>query len=256
MELSSQNTFCSNCGKRLTENERFCSRCGTMVENQTKGLQERQQVFASEKNADRKRALDELQRAYSWFSKKAESYDKYDRLTSRLSKMNKVGKIPMLVWGCILSALGMMLMLFVIEYRLSGFLFFSITMLLAGPALIVFFFVSESGRKRNVQKMQANLEQIGAELTEHYLAFGECSFGAEYSNPQILAKILNLVQSGRADTIKEGINIMISDLKMNEMVELSRITAQNSEIAAKNAASAARGTKASAVFSAASFFLK
>ncbi len=207
------------------------------------------------RDAGRNDALDELQRAYQWFSKKQREYDEYDSISNRLPRMNRVGKRALLIWGCIIASVSLMMTFVLISQKDESFPVGLIGILI-GAAMILGFFLIEANRKKTVAQLNNRLEQLGQELTEHFIAFGKCSFGAEYSNPQIISRILNLVRSGRADSVKEGINIMLSDLRMDQMTELSRITAENAQIMARNTAAAARGAKAAAVFSAANFFFK
>ncbi len=69
----------------------------------------------------------------------------------------------------------------------------------------------------------------------------------EYANPEILEIILGMLQSGRADTIKEAINLLINDAERSEMSEYLEMIEQNT--AAIN-----EQTRVAAVFAAANFF--
>ena len=292
--------FCHNCGTKLSENDQFCLQCGAKQNVSNKRLfvanastwsgsassvepitRQTNNMYAAEGNnplapdrtmmrsvngyrdEERAHALNELQRAYEWFSQKQNAYDEYDSISNRLPKMNRVGKRPLLIWGCILTGGSFLLMLLILNltssYRVSangGLIAVVIIGMLAGAGMIAGFFIAEANRKKTISILHERLEHLGQELTDHYIAFGRCSFGAEYSNPMIINRIMNLVNSGRADSIKEGINIMLSDLRMDQMAEMSRITAENVQIIAKNSAAAARGARTAAAFSAASFFLK
>ena len=71
--------------------------------------------------------------------------------------------------------------------------------------------------------------------------------GPEYSNPHILVALRNTLQSGRADTIKECLNLMVADNNQRAMEDyLAQIQ--------QNAAQSARANTATAIFLAASFF--
>ena len=69
----------------------------------------------------------------------------------------------------------------------------------------------------------------------------------QYANPDILIVLLGYLQSGRADTIKESINIAINDINQSEMNEyLASIEAHAQAIDTQS--------RVAAIFAAASFF--
>ena len=95
--------------------------------------------------------------------------------------------------------------------------------------------------------LESKEEKFCEELYQYYLNYGYCLVSAEYTNPSNLLAILHTIESGRADTIKEAINILVEDAHRNNMEALATQTAVAS-------AAAARGATAAAVFSAANFF--
>ena len=198
--------------------------------------------FDAEASSKRAGALQEVERLYNYFSQKKAQYYEYDNLGDTLPNLERVKRRAMLVIGCILSTIG----LYVVSQTESAF---GVVVMLIGLALIGGFIAFEVKRKKQVQSVKERLENVENELTQHYQACANCQIGPEYTHPAVLERIHGLIQSGRADTIKEAINLMLSDLRMEEMAELQRVTAAN-------AASAARSAKAGAAFSAASFFLK
>ncbi len=262
--------FCGNCGTRISDGLRFCPYCGVQIqdiaEERVVPYASRETGFMEEEFTRRGReaAINELERAYDWFSEKQSKYREYDSLSKRLPKMNRVGKRALMIWGCIIASFSLLYLLIIAYTMLSRnsseglgiMLALPIVGLLIGAAMIIGFFMLDAKRRKAVHALQQKQTKIAEELTQHYIDFGPCSFGAEYSNPEIINTILNLVRSGRADSVKEGINIMISDLRMDQMTELSRTTAQHAPIIARNSAAAARGSTAAAIFSAANLFLK
>ena len=92
------------------------------------------------------------------------------------------------------------------------------------------------------------------ELYDHYLKYGNCSIGPEFTNPSNLQVILNTILSGRADTTKEAINVLVEDAHRKRMENYAAQTAEFAQKAAVNAGRAARASTVGAVFSAANFF--
>lgn len=74
-----------------------------------------------------------------------------------------------------------------------------------------------------------------------------CLIGAEYTNPKVITQLANIFRAGRADTIKEAINVLLDDAHKSN-VELQ------AQLSAQAARQAANGAKTAAVFSAARFF--
>ena len=103
--------------------------------------------------------------------------------------------------------------------------------------------------KKRAAKTFQRYDEVTAELFDYYQQYGTCLVGSEYTNPSNLITIMNTIKSGRADTTKDAINLLLEDTYRNNM---QRIAAQ----AARSAAAAARGARVGAVFSAANFFLK
>lgn len=92
------------------------------------------------------------------------------------------------------------------------------------------------------------------ELYTHYFNYKNCPIGPEYTNPANIRVILDTIISGRADTTKEAINILVEDAHRNRMENYAAQTAEFAHQAAVNAGRAARASTVGAVFSAANFF--
>ncbi len=269
-ELESDTKFCPQCGTPVREEAELpvivdvptqcCNRCGTMITKTAlycpncgnycgKGI-----PSGNRGSSERENTLMELDKMYKWFSQKANVYKRYDKLNEEISpKINRVGKKAMLIWGCIVSSIAFFILLigfYMWSYTRSlGGIVFGLLTLLVGTGLIVGFIALEAARRKKVPMIQEEMERCARELTEHYRRYGYCEIGPEYTNPEIIREIQAVVSMGRAYTIKEALNVMINDLRMDEMRELSQITAEN-------AARAARGAKTAAVFAAANFFFK
>ena len=109
---------------------------------------------------------------------------------------------------------------------------------------------------KQVVYCRTRINELAQELTQHFRAYGYCPVGPEYTNPSILQQIMSVIQSGRAETPKEAINVLLDDAHKSSMEFAAMLTARNAQAAAEYAQGAAAGATASAVFSAANFFLK
>ena len=64
-----------------------------------------------------------------------------------------------------------------------------------------------NSRLNKIEQYDQRCKQIASELKEYYQGYGPCVVGSEYSAPKILVELKSIIESGRADTIKEAINI-------------------------------------------------
>ena len=270
-------SFCSSCGSVINQGNKFCSKCGTPIgvqsasSNSTLGQQEQ----------TRKESLNELNRMIQFFGQKQQQYDEYDACGERITylsdpktqvRIRASGGKPLKIIGIILMAgclpLALIISSIFTVYLESMFsssneagaawtiLFVLILFLaLAGGLTLLIIgilknsnYASEQRKQKAIQLQQTKerLATLADELTAHYRSYGYCAVSPEYTNPKILETIKEKVWSGRADTIKEAINIMLQDEHYSEMELQAALTA-------KSAASAARGAKAAAFFSAANF---
>lgn len=86
------------------------------------------------------------------------------------------------------------------------------------------------------------MTDIENQLEVYYRDYGYCPIGIEFCDPDIIKSLADVVRTGRADTIKEAINVLLDDAHKTTMEMEARFTSQ------------AAGT--TAAFSAASFFFK
>ena len=274
--------FCPKCGNQVADGNAFCPSCGNnmsaapapAVQQQAYAPQPQQQAYApqpqqyggyaaSQRSQVRTGELNEMRRMIDYFSKKTDQYNEYDRVNDELVYLSRGYSVKKMVWGIILAVIGFVQVIYsilqVAAYSRYGsnsgttvavvFLVLGIIILGLGGLLI---FLHIRGRKAYLDRVAyANMrfDQLSEELIDYYNAYGYCPMGPEYTNPSNLAVIYDTIQSGRADTTMDAINILVEDAHRNNMEAIARQTAVNTAVAA-------RGATAGAVFSAANFFLK
>ena len=251
--------FCSYCGNQFADGMQFCLFCGQpdtgagmSAPAQPSYAPAGQPYYGTpvEQRANiRQSETAELKKMIQYFSQKKDQYDEYDRVCERLDPRKRRKKVGLLVWGILIAIVGLIVSIVGIAAESTGDFLVGLCILLGGAAMIVGFGVSSSARERNYQAACRRFDELTEELYQHYLNYGYCLVSAEYTNPSNLLAILQTIETGRADTIKEAVNILIEDAHRNRMELLARQTAISS-------AAAARGAQTAAVFSAANFFLK
>lgn len=240
--------FCNQCGKQNPDGVQFCHSCGApLAANSNVAMQQRQQ----NRNAE----MEELQRMIYYFSQNGAMYEEYDRVCAALDRTAKGKRHALLVWGIIISSIGLLILSMVLPMGLSrGSDYYAAIAIAAfpfliGQAMIVGYIVYAVNFNKKAAQLYQRYDELSFALIENYKAYGYCAVGPEYTNPSNLTAILNTIRSGRADSIKEALNVLVNDAYRNNMQQLAAQTA-------RSAAAAARGAKAGAVFSAANFFLK
>lgn len=245
--------FCSKCGQQIPDNNQFCNYCGNPTSQNQPGIVNDYQVMNSvhqyqvQKAAMRQGELRTLDSLIMHFSQKADQYDQYDAACSAVNHYGRGAKKGLIVWGAIFTVFGLIFQLARNSYvpvlgnvGLCIFLFPGLLMIFGGIMMQV-------ANKKNYNQALSTWEALSTELSYHYHAYPNCPIGPEYSNPHILMVLRNTFQSGRADTIKECLNLMIADSNQRAMENyLNDIQ--------RNTALIARASTTTAIFMAASFF--
>ena len=245
--------FCPYCGAAAPDDSLFCISCGKqLLADQTAVIQSQMQMFQLQKQATRQSEIQALTDTYQHFARKSDQFKRYERVCSLVNHYAKGSSNALIIWGCIVSTLGYLITMALIslssETSLSAaslpFILFldvpGILMLIGGIALKI-------NCHKKLRRYKQEYAYLSQELYDYYIAYTKCPVGPEYVNPEILEQILNVLQSGRADTIKEAINLLVSGINQVKIEKYLEAIRQNT--ASTNAH--ARNT---AIFVAASFF--
>ena len=258
--------FCSNCGAPLGEGAKFCTSCGSVVTPSAVpaqaaavapvlNSQPAQPSMYEQSVQMRKESLNELSRMIDYFGRKHPQYHEYDNCNARLNKLMRGTSVAPLVWGIIICVFNSIFLLILLSEFFSrkgrsssygGIIFFGL-FFLVGVGLIVLYICKSAGRGKEKTRLLARIGQLAQELTQYYIAFGYCPLGAEYTNPEILTRVADVLRSGRADSPKEAINIMLVDSRRS-MIQLQ------AALSGQAARQVSAGAASSAVFCAANFF--
>lgn len=234
--------FCSNCGQKLSDSNRFCAGCGATIGMPTGPDPRLVQYYAEQAEAQRKSQLNLLDELIEYFSRKNALFDRYDQLGDILIRyQSNGGPIAMVFWSIILMVFGGIctVMGLGVSFQDGS----AIVMMFMGLGIIVggvFMHIGGKRKRRNYyearRRYTQELDEITQELYDHYLACPNCPLGPEYVNPSILQALRVTFISGRADSIKECLNVMIEDANQEEMADyvrqIERNTAQTRTCAA------------------------
>ena len=256
--------FCMKCGAQCPDGAAFCPSCGC-ASNTTSGnvapapamdynaqMMQAQmmqaQQYQMQKNAIRQSELDSINRAYAHFNLKRETFQNYDKVGVCLNYYLRGAKSALIVWGAIITALSCVILFPLVSDGGSGSVVFIISLII-GLGMIAGGVLMKVNNKKKCRQYENEYIRLSQELNDHYNAYPMCPIGAEYSNPEIIEVIMKIMNSGRADTVRDAINVMIAEINQAEM----NAYLQNIEAYSR---STAASSKTTAVFAAASFFIK
>lgn len=271
--------FCPKCGNPVTDGATFCPVCGNPLNQGApayteqpapqyqqpvqqyqqpvqyqyqQNYQYQQPVYNYNPGAaqqERMSNMQEMDRMYSYFSQKAAEYDEYDLINYTLDEYDR-RKPGLLVWGIILLVIGFSLLVgFIANEVEAGAIIFMLVWCLGATGMILAFIFGTISRKKNKEAALMRLVELADELHTHFLGYGYCPVGEEYTNPAILQKIGEIIRMGRANNIMDAINIMFDDAHKSQMEYAAMETMRSSR-------QAAAGATTAAVFAAANFFLR
>ena len=181
------------------------------------------------------------------FSVKQKQYDEYDYESEQIYRLSRTSSKAALVWGIIVTV-GCLLITLLTQS--TAYLLF----LLLGGGLIALYIFLQARKKNKLEAATKRYYELTDELIDHFRKYPNCPVGPEYTNPSNLAVIKRTIISGRADRIKEALNILVEDAHREKMENIASQTAEYARQAAANTESIRRDASVTAVFTAANFF--
>ncbi|MBE7058317.1 MAG: zinc ribbon domain-containing protein [Ruminococcaceae bacterium] len=226
--------YCQNCGKQVSETDSFCEFCGNQIRSfvQNSNLQ---------RNDIRNNEVEELKSLIAYFSLKTETYREYDAVCQKVEQLNKGKCVSLLVWGIILTGISSLLTLVCISDNVVTELYVILMLFLFLPGIMMILFFIRHAKNHDREKAiyYKKYYDLANDLSNHYLKYKNCPIGIEYSNPEFLQFLLEKIYSGRADTIKEALNIVVDESKYRILSEKLSEIQRNTSATATNASMAA-----------------
>ena len=190
--------FCQNCGTQITQNAAFCPICGQpMTASQPQSVSS-----ASLRMQNREDELHEINRMIAYFSVKQSQFDELDAVRERLQPKYLRKRPSLLVWGIISAFWGFM-------FLFNGGIPIGVALLLGAGAMVFAFVRSTQIRKENYAAARQRFYELSEELERYHAGYGPCIVSVAYANPYTLAAIRDIIQSGRANTITDALNMLL-----------------------------------------------
>lgn len=233
--------YCINCGSELVEGSNYCPKCGNKVTNATadKPNSEKQASIPSNdfkssvNDVSKEDVIRNLERLKNYFSSKETQYNLRNNYINYLNTVKKPGLFAWILGGGALSFVFYFLLFAITSIDIGGIGFFGVWIAITIGGYIHFKKKTES----NIANTRLALEKLENELNEHYAKASNCIIAFEYSEPEIIQRLIVLLSNGRADTLKEAINVMLDDIHKQSMLNKQAEIAKNSKDSA-NAATA------------------
>lgn len=210
-------------------------------------------------------AMDDL---IKFFSVKQSLYDEYDQVSNLIYRLSRGSSKAAMVWGIIVMAVGAVFCIIGLSSLGASdpevgivFLVYGLIIAIAGGVLMGLFFKIKNRNRQKLVDSTNRYYELSDELYKYYCKYTNCPVGPEYTNPSNLMVVQRTIISGRADTIKEALNLLVEDAHREKMENLASQTAQYAQQAAVYAQQTAansdrirRNTAVSAVFTVANYF--
>lgn len=233
--------FCKECGADL-QGAKFCANCGIAADDIL--IQERKSALSADASL-RQASIDECKKMIQYFDQKTAACKEYDRITEKVALGRRHIHVLLLIASIIWFACGVLVCFaarnaYFDETRIVlailifiGLIFFAF---LLPAALLMWGYIALNKRsKRKYGELLSRQSALATEIVEHYIAYGYCHVGLEYTRVEILRDLLDKLELGRCKTIADAINITLDDAYKENM----RLQGEAILDAAKRAASAA-----------------
>ncbi len=216
--------FCSKCGYHFEDGAEFCPKCGSKVEG---NVVHGGSFVDGDAMMDRMHTINEYTKIRDYFLVKADRYEELAEAEFVLANSNIKYSKGRVIWGAILLGLGVIgLIAAIAEPRIGAFIICAVLFAFGG-IMFSSYFKKTNAVKRMVEENTKIRDEATKELMQYYMAYGICPIGFEFTYPDKIEAIGNVLKEGSAYTFKEAIQIVKEDehRKNLEKIELIRAAA-------------------------------
>ena len=222
--MNMQVVTCPNCnGQVQIDTSRefgFCSYCGTKILFERDAPLNATQAFADNRTA----ALDEIARIMDHFEPVADEFRRVDAINDQIGILANKKYSGTISAGIIILVIGLIVML-------CGGIPVGIVMMIVAVLLFVGSGVQKNNDQQTIENLKEEKRELSRLLFDKYNEYPNCPVGIEYCRSDVLYDLYEYLRKGRAETIKEAINLLESDEHNAEMMRIARETR---EIAQRN----------------------
>lgn len=213
--------FCTKCGTQMEDDVNFCPKCGTASNptNQVVNVESKTEV--SEKNTSS--IVAKLKELHSYFSEIENAYNIFDngigiindaewrKTVNKRYKMSVAGIIcwiltAIFILQCIKTFGG----IFIYSGATTKF-FLSLFLGVITVSFAITFSIYGKGFKNHKKALDFydnNVPIAQKQIQEHYAKLEDCPLGIDYTSPSTIERLVYYLNSHRADSLKEAINVL------------------------------------------------
>ena len=227
---------CTNCGGFLevdNKNEAaVCKYCGTpfIIENAINNFIQNisidnVSINVKSKEEEKEEALQELKDLYAYALRKMYLFEEADQLETRYEELlypsNKSWMLLYILFWVAPLAFALLIGLIAALSSNDASVIcptFGLVLVLGGLSALPFIIygIRKNAKNNEFQNVNNRLKEISIEIVKHfndYCEINKCSIGAEFFHPRTLQRLTDYIRQGRADNIKEALNIYLNELK-------------------------------------------
>lgn len=222
--MNMQVVTCPNCnGQVQIDTSRefgFCSYCGTKILFERDAPLNATQAFADNRTA----ALDEITRIMDHFEPVADDFRRVDAVNDQIDMLSNKKYSGYIGTGISLIVIALIIML-------CGGIPVGIALIIAGAVILIVAGAVKKQDQQTIEDLKVEKRDLSKLLFEKYKEYPNCPVGIEYCREDVLYDLYEYLRKGRAETIKEAINLLESD---EHNAEMMRIAKETREISQKN----------------------
>ena len=221
--MKMQAVNCPNCNGEVQINSArdfgFCTFCGTKILFTKDAPQNAMEAFTNNRDA----ALQEIDRLAEHFAPVTDLYNRIDRISRHMDVLEGKTYKGFVVWGVIAIVFG------VIALGNRAWLVGTV-LALVGALLIVVRFLLKNKCDREYREAMQQKYRLCREVRDLHEAYPHCPLGIEFCRPEIIRSLYEYIRQGRAETIKEAVNLMAADARYAQMREIALDTMKYAEL--------------------------
>ena len=198
----------------------FCSYCGTKIIFEREAPLNATQAFADNRTA----ALDEISRIMDHFDPVADDFRRVDAVNDQIDLLSNKKYSGYIGTGISLIVISLIIML-------CGGIPVGIALIIVGAVILIVAGAVKKQDQQTIEDLKAEKRELSRLLLDKYNEYPNCPVGIEYCRSDVLYDLYEYLRKGRAETIKEAINLLESD---EHNAEMMRIAKETQEISRKN----------------------
>ncbi len=215
--------FCSKCGQQIAEDAIFCSACGEKVKSIDSTHHQEQIQVQNQVDVDnitsRSGEIQLLDTAFNYFVDKKLVFDEYNEVCNSLIYYARGTKNSIIVWGLIIL-MGAFVPLLI--GTLEGLIASLILFLLPGTTMILGGILMKVNNRIKYNYYLQMYNELYEDLYEFYLKYSDCPISSEYCHPDVLNILIDILKMGKANTIKEAVNVFLVKSNSKKYLAYSR----------------------------------